>query len=1249
LQNTNLFRTFFFKNSYLLVLAAWLITLSFGVDNYWSANSSITKVQKEISNEIQQQEKDFKALVKDPGVISTVASGNFSESFLSGLTSKKYFIFFYTTDPGSQESLLCWNTQQVLPYPSLLYEKRNEGFVLQENGYYVWNRYDLGAIKAIALFPVKWNYFISTDYLPNDFVNDRSITSNYDISARPGKGVAVKSISGKDLFYVYEKKTTQISKNNPVAVLLLILASLVVLLFVHLWASFLATTGRLWKGVLLLLLVILSVRISGYYFPVPLNFRQFELFDPAIYGSNMILRSLGDLLINALLFVWLILFLRHYVHENNVQLRLKSPAARWILLGIGSIVIITVTFTGSSIIRSLVADSQISFDVINFFTLNMYSVTGFVILCCIAIGYFFLCQLIIYFLKPLFSKHFIPLFLFVTVIGLGILSFQVGHISGGFEIFVLLWLLFFLFLLNSTYLNLLASKIISSKLVFWLFFFSVSITGIIVVENNKKELSNREHYAEILSKKADPSSETLINSMITVFRDDYLADHFDRFRQQSTNQPFKDSLLNENITSYTNKFETRVLAYDASEKPLYNDDSTGYNEINAILNTQAKPTGTEGLYYFDESYDMFSYICKKTLKDHDGILLGYVFILASPKKSKREALSPELLSRGTNNSIENSSLYAFAIYNNWKLISIHNDYPFPSVLKKKGLRNEHFERVQKKDHSELWYYAGADKVVVIAKENSLSIESITLFSYLFCSFLLLTALFWIINILIRSGFRINRIRSYWQLSIRNQIHGTIIFISVFSFIIIGFATILFFIIRYENNNREKLSRTIHIMEGEVKNSISKGWNMNDSLQLNEKNYGQGLEEMINKISEIHGVDVNLYDLQGNLRVSSLPLLYVKGIVSTRMHPLAYFHLNNEKEVQFYQKENIGKLQFASNYVPVLDGEGNDYAYLNIPYFTSQSNLRQEISNFLVTIINLNAFIFLIAGIVALFITNRITRSFSVIGDKMKKINLGSRNEAIEWKRNDELGELVNEYNKMVSKLEESANVLARTEREGAWREMARQVAHEIKNPLTPMKLSLQYLQKSIESNAPNIPELTNNVAKTLVEQIDHLNHIAGEFSQFANIGDSKKELFDLNETLRSVLHLYSANDHLQISAQLLDQPIIINADKTHINRLFTNLMLNGIQAVPDQEMARIGVIESIRDGYVLVQISDNGQGIDDTIRPKIFAPNFTTKTSGTGLGLAMCKRMVEQAEGDIWFESNPGKGTSFYVKLPVVA
>jgi nitrogen fixation/metabolism regulation signal transduction histidine kinase len=337
----------------------------------------------------------------------------------------------------------------------------------------------------------------------------------------------------------------------------------------------------------------------------------------------------------------------------------------------------------------------------------------------------------------------------------------------------------------------------------------------------------------------------------------------------------------------------------------------------------------------------------------------------------------------------------------------------------------------------------------------------------------------------------------------------------------------------------------------------------------------------------------------------------------------------------------------SNYVPVIDASGNNYAYLNIPYFTSQTKLKQEISNFLVTIINLNAFIFLIAGIVALFITNRITHSFSVISEQMKKINLGSHNEAIEWRRDDEIGELVMEYNKMVNKLDHSASVLAKTEREGAWKEMARQVAHEIKNPLTPMKLSMQFLQKSIESNAPNVKELSENVARTLIEQIDHLSQIANDFSQFANIGDSRKERFDMNDTLRNVLHLHAVNDKMEIIQQLLPNPVMIDADKTHINRLFTNLVLNAIQSVPDTRSARIEVSQSIDGNQVLTKISDNGNGINETIQSKIFTPNFTTKTSGTGLGLAMCKRIVEQAEGEIWFETVQDVGTSFFVKLPL--
>ena len=1247
MQKPITFKRFLYRNAYLLLAAAWFVTLSFIVDNYWSANASIKSVQNEISSYIHREEKNIEKLVHDNNTIPKIISGNYSDEYIIGIVKKKYFLFLYATDSTGHEALVFWNTQQVLPPPSLLYENRSTGFIKWKNGFYVWKRYFVQNVKVLALMPVKWDYVVPNENLKNGFANDASLSANYDISTLGGQGVEVKSIGGDVLFYLFQRSANTGYKNNLISVMLRILAALMVLLFIHLCSSYVASK-KLWAGILFFLFWVIGLRVLGYYFHMPLNFRQFELFDPAVYGSNYILRSLGDLLINSLLFIWFVLFVRYQIQEKDIKLRLRSPGLKWLLLALITVIILLATYAGSYIIRSMVADSQISFDVINFFSLNIYSVVGFVVLCCLAIGYYFLCQILLYLVKPFFSKSFIPLFLFVAITGLVALSLGIGNLSVDFELYVLAWLVFFLFLLNSIYLNLLASKIVSSKLVFWLFFFSVSITTIIIVENTNKELRNRHHYAEILSTKSDPSNETLINSMLTSFNPDYLSSNFHRLSDEQSNKSFKDSLVNENFSGYTNKYDTQVFTFTADEKPLHNEEPTGYNELNTILKTQTKPTRITDLYYYDEAYDRFSYISKKTLTDTSGALLGYVFILASPKKFLPETLSPQFFSRGQENSIENSSLYAFAIYNNWKLISSHNDYPFATSIKKENFTKQQFTLLQKKSFNELWYYAGADKMIVIAKKNSLSIESITLFSYLFCGFLLLTAIFWMITVMTRSRMRIHKLRAYWQLSIRNQIHGTIIFISVVSFLVIGGATILFFINRYEVNNREKLSRTIHIMEGEVKNSIDKGWKINDTLSTNDKNYQQNLEETISKISEIHGIDVNLYDLQGNLSVSSRPLPYFKGILSTKMEPLAYYHLNNQKEVQYFQKEHIGELNFVSNYVPVIDAAGDNYAFLNIPYFSSESNLKNEISNFLVTIINLNAFIFLIAGIVALFITNRITKSFSVISDKMKQINLEKTNEYIEWKRDDELGTLVVEYNKMVSKLDESARALIKTEREGAWREMARQVAHEIKNPLTPMKLSMQFLQKSIESNAPNVRELAESTARTLVEQIDHLSHIAGEFSQFANIENSKKEIFDLNDALTTVLNLYASNDQLQITHQLLPQKIMIEADRTHINRLFTNLVLNAQQSIPENTLAKININESLTDSQVIIEIADNGMGIAEDIRSKIFTPNFTTKTSGTGLGLAMCKRMVEQAKGEIWFETNAENGTTFFVKLPVV-
>jgi nitrogen fixation/metabolism regulation signal transduction histidine kinase len=235
---------------------------------------------------------------------------------------------------------------------------------------------------------------------------------------------------------------------------------------------------------------------------------------------------------------------------------------------------------------------------------------------------------------------------------------------------------------------------------------------------------------------------------------------------------------------------------------------------------------------------------------------------------------------------------------------------------------------------------------------------------------------------------------------------------------------------------------------------------------------------------------------------------------------------------------------------------------------------------------------------------------------------------------------------MVNKLGESAEVLARSEREGAWREMARQVAHEIKNPLTPMKLSIQYLQKAILNNSPDVKELTARVANTLVEQIDHLSKIAFDFSQFANIGNTQVELFDMHEVLRSLKELYQRS-HVEIKWEATRNKVMLRADKTQMNRLFTNLFQNAVEACDEDKKCLINVSEFQENGSIIVSIKDNGEGIPASMQSKIFAPNFTTKSSGTGLGLAMCKSIVEQAHGKIWFETKLGEGTTFHVELPL--
>lgn len=1225
-----------------MLAAAWLFTLSFIIDNYWAASSSSNAVAKNLSQYIHTIQKDFQQVASDSRLQNEIALNKLTEENLDELVHKNYFLFFYN-NPGK---LVFWNSQTILPDTAILQTTDSLGFTKLQNGYYAWQKHKGKNLQIVALIPVKWNYIVINEYLQNNFVLKNITHSAFIVSPVIAGNATVLSLNGQKLFSIIDKNKDPNFRNNIASVWIRLFACLLVFFVIHLISLYFLRKRGLVFAAVFLFISLFIFRAAGYFFSIPLNFRQFELFDPTVYGSSAILRSLGDLLINVLFALWFISFLRRFLLQSKINplTKLGLPV-KWLCTLVSAFILVSATFVCSHIIRSLVSDSQISFDVINFFSLNQYSVIGFLVLSCLGIGYFFLSQAVMFIYRSFFPNS-LSLFIFmVCLLALTYLSVLIGSLSGGYELYLLLWLLIFVYLLNSVNIVFITDKLIVSRMIFWIFFFSVSITAIIIRENKIKELQNRQHYAEILAAKSDAASEVLLNSMLTDFKEPFLANNFYKFKDSSLGSFFRDSLINSNFSGYTNKFNTRILVFDGAESPLFNDDATSYNQLNTIINTQANATAVEGLYYYDVAFDRFNYISKKTIIDSAGRLDGYVFILVTPKMVSNEKISPELFGKGIYNSIENTTAYSFAIYSGGKLINSHNDYPFASQLPDRYFANHLFLLINKKNHSELWYNAGADKYVVIVQENRVFLESITLFSYLFCGFLLVFVVSRMLSILFTSGPYLRRITDNLRLNIRSQIHGTIIFFSILSFVIIGVATILFFINRYESNNREKLSSTIKIMERDLKKSLSPNWALDDTLRMNSLN---SFENTIRQIADIHGVDVNLYSLNGDLKASSLALPYLKGVVSIKMDPTAYFHLHHEKEVQFFQKEKIGNLNYLSSYVPLIDSNGNERAYLNIPYFTSQSNLKQEISNFLVTIINLNAFIFLIAGIVALFITNRITHSFSLIGEKMKRINLATQNEKIQWDRDDEIGKLVDEYNKMVDKLDKSAEALAKTEREGAWKEMARQVAHEIKNPLTPMKLSIQFLQKSIDTQAPNVKDLSDKVSQTLIEQIDHLSAIANEFSQFANIENSKKEKMDLSEALRSVKNLYTNDTQTIFNWNISAGPVYILADKTQINRLFNNLIQNGLQAVPEGRVPEISITEDIFENHILIKVKDNGIGINKELQPMIFVPKFTTKTSGTGLGLAMCKRIVEQINGEIYFDTIPEFSTTFFVKLPLL-
>lgn len=433
-------------------------------------------------------------------------------------------------------------------------------------------------------------------------------------------------------------------------------------------------------------------------------------------------------------------------------------------------------------------------------------------------------------------------------------------------------------------------------------------------------------------------------------------------------------------------------------------------------------------------------------------------------------------------------------------------------------------------------------------------------------------------------------------------------------------------------------------EEQIKQSINYALKETTYPQTTE-NLGSIFKYEIYEIADVQNINFNIYDLEGGLIKSSRPTSrFESDSISNCLDSEVLNNLEASINKRYVEDNSAAGDKYKASYTYINDSRYKPIGILNLPYFEDNSFSDMELREILIRLGGVYIIILLVAIALAYFISKYITRSLQTISDMMEKTDLTKRNEKIFIKDPSvEIEKLVVSYNGMIDELEQSAAKLARSEREQAWREMAKQVAHEIKNPLTPMRLTVQSFERKFDPEDPNVKTKVAEYSKTLIQQIDTMSSIASAFSNFAEMPAQQNETLNVVKIVKLAVDIFNEG-YIHFIAE--EEEIIAKLDRTQLIRVVTNLVKNAIQAVPEVDSPRILVSVASEGNFVKVSVADNGIGITDDFRHKIFEPKFTTKSSGMGLGLGMVKNIVETYKGSIDFSSLPGKGTVFTVKFP---
>lgn len=1134
-----------------------------------------------------------------------------------------------------------WTDNDLILPPALLselYRKDGRTAVRLNAGFYVLNSRKLNSagaeILVIGAVPIKYEYPVEGPFLKEGFAWRAQALPHSLIIGQEGTA-AVEGPDGTALFYLSGNERMIDSGWHNAALASFLFAYLCLLLALNKLANFIGRKYHPLIGAGIIVGTVFLIGLFADWWGFSSTFSDTFFFQD-ISNTFIFKQTLGEFFLSSIILLWLMVFF-HREFRLELQPKLSAPwpvvfTAATFGLGIISLLIVMRIF------QSLVMGSDLIFDFEFIFGLDFRTILA------LSSG------LIIGMAVFLFNHR-----LFQTTSRLGMT--RTGRTLTAVAATVIVWPLVHLlglelpdpnaFLITLIYVLALDKTVDRPSMsvlvtVLWLLFFAIYTSVIIFNFRQQQDLNTKMRYAEVLTDPRDTILEGLVPSLKQQIQTDILP---------GLNTGISDSIFPSRDAVHPlvqNYFSAEPYLYQhyqfelfgirrASGQPLlrgqYQGESMRLLEAGAV----ARASSVDGLSYWPQpNPQQYSYLLELTPQD---TVVNWLLAIRH-RSQKDERVYGDLIKAIPYKHLPQLPLYDYAVYGGLRLLKQSGNLPNSLRNQISLLGANEYRLYNVSERTTVIYQNDQRFITVISRPDRGVMQILSFISFIFILLVILVIFFSFFNYFwqaLPNTFEFTNLN--WA-SLRNRIQRSVLLLIVGSFILVGFVTIAFFRQNALRAGSEQLNEKAQAVLADLRRNIS---NQQDTIRGIEV-----LAPLIEPIADIHNMDINIYDLEGQLELTSAGFLFQRQVTAPLIDPMALQMLRLPTQQAYRSDERIGDLIYQSAYVPIRDVDEQIIAYLELPYYANDREFRNDLQTFLSALLNVYVFLLLVAGAIALFVANSITQPISKIGQKLSQFRLG-HNEPLEWNSPDEIGQLIAEYNLMIQKLDESAEKLRQSEREGAWREMAKQVAHEIKNPLTPMKLNIQHLLRVQQQDPERASSMLSEVAQSIIQQIDGLSRIAGEFSNFAKMPQAENERFNLNKLVSSVYNLYKKGDHGDTELQLTlpAEELEVFADPTQLMRVINNLVKNALQAIPDDRPGRVKISLGRQEEKAVLSVADNGTGIPESLQEKVFFPNFTTKNSGMGLGLAMSRSIVNAAGGRIRFETRENEGTTFYVELPL--